>query len=99
MPFPDVVDSAAQLLPQLVVFRDLRRANIAKNWTQLGRLIKERGFPAGRMTSANTRTWTVEEIKGWYADCPVEQKKLVGAAAKRHAARIASTTKEGSVAA
>jgi hypothetical protein len=43
-------------------FRDLKARGIVKSWPQLRRLIKQYGFPPGRMLSPNIRAWPDDEI-------------------------------------
>jgi hypothetical protein len=57
-------------LRQWVRFRDLKRAGVVQNWTQLRRLIREQGFPCGRYAGANTRLWDAAEIEGWLDSRP-----------------------------
>jgi hypothetical protein len=41
-------------------FRDLKKLNIVNNRQTLRHRIKYYGFPPGRMSGPNTRTWTEE---------------------------------------
>jgi len=68
-------------LRQWVRFADLMRAGIVRNWTQLGRLIKEENFPPGRHLGAKSRAWTIAEVEQWLDSRPlaVERKSLCDA--------------------
>jgi hypothetical protein len=59
------------VLPVLVRFSDLRAANIVASWLQLGRLIRDQGFPPGRYLGSKTRCWTADEVKAWLDDRPL----------------------------
>jgi hypothetical protein len=61
-------------LPRHVRFRHIRAAGIADSYTALDRLVRDHGFPAGRLISPNVRVWTVEEIDGWLAIRPTARK-------------------------
>jgi predicted DNA-binding transcriptional regulator AlpA len=64
-------------------FRDLKARGIVKNWPTLKRRVEKDGFPPGRMTGPNERTWTEEEIDEWYASRPVEGPEPRGVAKTR----------------
>jgi predicted DNA-binding transcriptional regulator AlpA len=51
-------------------FRDLKQRQIVTSWPQLGRLIRDQGFPRGSMLGANTRAWPEEEIVAWLDSRP-----------------------------
>ena len=55
----------------LLCYRNLKARGIVRNWTTLRNRIRNDGFPAGRMTGRNERTWTEAEIDEWIASCPV----------------------------
>jgi predicted DNA-binding transcriptional regulator AlpA len=57
-------------IPAFIRFRDLQGRQIVASWPQLGRLIRDQGFPRGRMLGVNTRAWTEEEIADWLASRP-----------------------------
>jgi predicted DNA-binding transcriptional regulator AlpA len=61
-------------LPRHVRFRHIRAAGIADSYTALDRLVRDHGFPVGRLISPNVRAWTVEEIEGWLATRPTARK-------------------------
>jgi hypothetical protein len=46
-------------------FKDLKDRNIVRNWTTLGRLIREQGFPRGTRIGAQARAWKHSEVKDW----------------------------------
>lgn len=68
------VSSSVTRLPTHLRFTDLVAANIARNWTTLGRLIEDEGFPPGKMLGRNTRVWTLESVTDWLAARPIERK-------------------------
>lgn len=80
---------AAPLLPTFHRFKDLRARNIARNWTQLLRLIREEGFPPGRLISRNSRAWTADEINAWLDARPVALK-VISPKARKPAQHTAS---------
>ena len=71
-------------------FRDLKARNIVKNWPNLKRKVKYQGFPPGRMTGPNERSWTEEEIDAYREGCPVEGPEPRGAAKKNRDRKAAS---------
>jgi Prophage CP4-57 regulatory protein (AlpA) len=46
-------------------FPDLEDRDIVRNWTTLGRLIKEQGFPPGIRIGAQARAWREDEVEAW----------------------------------
>jgi predicted DNA-binding transcriptional regulator AlpA len=56
----------------LLRFRDLRARNIVRTWPTLKRRVEKNGFPPGKMTGPNERSWTEEEIDAYLESCPVE---------------------------
>jgi predicted DNA-binding transcriptional regulator AlpA len=66
------------MLPMLLRFRDLKAMNYVQSWPQLKSMIENEGFPRGRRTSPNIRTWTEDEVAEWYAARPVEHAPLRG---------------------
>jgi predicted DNA-binding transcriptional regulator AlpA len=75
----------------LLRFRDLKARGIVKTRPTLKRRVKKDGFPPGRMTGPNERTWTEEEVDAWYRTRPVEGPALRGAAKRnRERARKAA---------
>ena len=78
-------------MTQLLRFKDLQSRGIIGTWPTLARYIATRGFPAGRRLGYN-RVWTEQEVDEWIAalpDAKAEKPKLIGGAAKRHAAKQA----------
>jgi predicted DNA-binding transcriptional regulator AlpA len=77
-----------------VRINDIKAAGIAASWTQLYRLIRDQGFPAGKLIGRNTRAWDAQEIEAWVDSRPDfdEQKQEHSRKArakrddKRHAA-------------
>ena len=55
------------MLPKFIRFRDLMEAGIVSNWTTLGNLVNDEGFPAGTKLTSNQRVWTLVEIEQWLA--------------------------------
>lgn len=49
----------------LLRFEDLKRRGIVRNWPQLGRLIRDHGFPSGWLLTPNARVWDEPEIEDW----------------------------------
>jgi predicted DNA-binding transcriptional regulator AlpA len=72
---------------------DLKAAGIAASWTQLYRLIRDEGFPRGKLIGRNTRAWDVQEIETWIDGRPdfdkAKQEHSREARAKRNAKREA----------
>ena len=64
-------------------FSDLQARNVVKSWAQLRNKIKYQGFPPGRMTGPNERSWTEEEIDEYRERCPVEGPEPRGAAKRK----------------
>ena len=46
-------------------FADLKARGVVRNWTTLGRLVREQGFPAGTRVGAQTRAWEEAEVEAW----------------------------------
>jgi hypothetical protein len=77
-------------------FSDLRSANIVDSWSQLSRLIKNSGFPRGKMLSSNTRAWDEAEVEAWIESRPVENAApLKGRAARRAKAAKTEAPRRG----
>ena len=70
-------------------FTDLKKRNIARNWTTLVRLINEQGFPPGTRIGAQARAWEEAEVLAW-----LESRRILSPAAstvaKDTAVRIAA---------
>jgi predicted DNA-binding transcriptional regulator AlpA len=73
----------------LLRFRELKARRIVRNRMTLRRRIALDGFPPGRMTGPNERSWTEDEIDAWVKSRPIEGPKLKGAA-KRNRDRLRS---------
>jgi hypothetical protein len=54
-------------------FADLKAANLVVSYCGLTTLIKHHNFPPGRYLGRSTRVWTVEEVKAWLADRPIDR--------------------------
>ena len=52
-------------IPKLLSYADLVHLGVVNNRTQLSRLKKRAGFPAGFLLSANSRRWHENEIEEW----------------------------------
>jgi hypothetical protein len=83
-------------MTKLLRFRDLKARGIVRNWPSLKNLVEHAGFPPGRMLSANCRTWTEEEIDGWYRNRPVEGPEPRGAAKQRRDRRRKANSTDAS---
>jgi predicted DNA-binding transcriptional regulator AlpA len=59
-----------------VRFPELKAAGIVKSWQQLFRMIKDEGFPRGRLLSPNVRAWTVLEVEQYLDDRPTDRKAI-----------------------
>jgi predicted DNA-binding transcriptional regulator AlpA len=75
----------------LLRFRDLVARGIVRNRMTLRRRIRKDGFPPGRMTGPNERTWTQTEVDTWIESRPIEGPKLKGAAKANRDRKIEST--------
>jgi len=71
----------------LLRFSDLRACGIVKSWPQLKRLQQLHGFPRGRMLSPNIRAWTEDEVSGWIASRPVENRRPLQGASEANQER------------
>jgi hypothetical protein len=67
-------DDAPRVLPTFVRFADLRGAGLVSSWQQLNAIVRDEGFPPGRMLSKNVRAWTVDEVMAWLATRPTARK-------------------------
>jgi hypothetical protein len=65
---------------------------IVRNRMTLKRRIEKDGFPPGRLTGPNERTWNEAEIDAWYASRPSQGAPLRGAAKEKHARKRANST-------
>jgi hypothetical protein len=55
-------------------YRDLFAAGLFRNRASLGNAIKKYGFPKGRLTTQNSRTWGEGEVQDWINSRPSEPK-------------------------
>ena len=74
---------------RLLRFRDIKGQGIADSWPQLKNLIDNYGFPPGRLTSPQIRTWTEDEIAEWYASRPTGPGVVKGVCARLKAEKAA----------
>jgi hypothetical protein len=51
-------------------FSDLKARGIVRNRTTLRNLIRNAGFPPGRLIGLNCRAWTEDELDTWLASRP-----------------------------
>ena len=57
-------------------FSDLRERGIVKNWATLRNRIRDNGFPTGKLTGPNERTWGEQEVQEWINNCPTAAKRV-----------------------
>jgi hypothetical protein len=84
-------------LPTVYRFKHLKERGIVDSWPQLKNLIDNYGFPAGRLTSPQVRTWTEDEIAEWYASRPIGPGVAKGVCARlkaEKAARLGEQSKQ-----
>jgi predicted DNA-binding transcriptional regulator AlpA len=55
-------------------FPDLVAVGIVRNRTTLRNKIEKDGFPPGKRTGPNERTWSESEVQAYVDACPVEPK-------------------------
>jgi hypothetical protein len=53
-------------------FSDLKERGIVRNRVTLKNWIKNQGFPPGKMTGPNSRTWCEDEVESWHENRPIE---------------------------
>jgi predicted DNA-binding transcriptional regulator AlpA len=58
-------------------YSDLLKAGLFKNRPSLKKAIEEYGFPPGKLTGPNTRTWGEGEVEAYITTRPVEPKAIV----------------------
>jgi hypothetical protein len=75
------------MLSKLYQFRDLKALNIVKSRAQLQHRIKYEGFPKGRLTSNNQRTWTEAEVEN-HLNKPRKPRPLMGRAKALHEEKL-----------
>jgi predicted DNA-binding transcriptional regulator AlpA len=74
------------MTPRLLRFRDLKERGIVNNRVTLDSWIDKQGFPRGRMTGPNTRTWEEQEVAAWLAARPTDKKPAPRRAVETEAA-------------
>jgi predicted DNA-binding transcriptional regulator AlpA len=79
-------------MTRLLRYRDLKARGIVHNRMTLRRRIRKDGFPAGRMTGPNERTWTEQEVDAWIGSRPVAGPELRGAAKANRARKADNAT-------
>ena len=62
------------MLERRLRYGDLRAAGIVRNRTTLSNKIKYQGFPPGKRTGPNERTWGEGEVQAHIDACPTEPK-------------------------
>lgn len=62
------------MIPQVIRFADLKAKGLVTNRETLGRWIREKGFPPGKLIGPNTRVWTDQEINDWWNSRPVHSE-------------------------
>jgi hypothetical protein len=75
----------------LLRFRDLVARGFVRNRMTLKNRIRRDGFPPGRMTGPNERTWTDDEVDDWYRSRPIDGPALKGAAKANRDRKAEST--------
>jgi predicted DNA-binding transcriptional regulator AlpA len=63
-------------IPKLLSYADLVHLGVVNNRTQLSRLKKRAGFPAGFLLSANSRRWHENEIEEWVMSANSQEQTL-----------------------
>jgi hypothetical protein len=59
-----------------LTYRDLLELRIVNNRGTLRNWILYRGFPPGKLTGPNTRTWCRGEIRDYIERCPIKPKAV-----------------------
>lgn len=72
-------------------YADLLALGIVKNRTTLGNWIRDRGFPTGKLTGPNSRTWGEGEVEEWHATRPSEPKPTPSTKGRRGRPRKADS--------
>lgn len=67
--------SNTKTVPHFLRAADLFERQIASNRSQIDNLVRNHGFPAGRLISPNVRAWTEEEIAEYLDRCPTEPRE------------------------
>jgi hypothetical protein len=75
-------------------YADLKDRRIVNSWAQLSSLVKNQGFPTGRLLGPQTRVWGDDEIDGWLAARPTAPGLLRGFAKANVEAKQAREARE-----
>ena len=67
------------MLKKRIRFRELKERGIVNNRPSLKNLQEQRGFPLGKLTGANSRTWTEDEVDEWVDSQPEAPKPVLPA--------------------
>lgn len=59
-----------------LTYRDLLELKLVRNRATLRNRILHHGFPPGRLTGPNNRTWSRGEIRDYVENCPVKPKAV-----------------------
>lgn len=77
-------------LPTKVLrFSDLEARGIVKSRVQLGNLIRNEGFPPGRLIGKNSRAWTPEEISDWWESRPTVHRLTIEPRRQKYVPEVA----------
>jgi hypothetical protein len=60
-----------------LTYRDLLELKLVRNRATLRNRVLYHGFPPGRLTGPNSRTWGRGEIRDYIAGCPTEPRASV----------------------
>jgi predicted DNA-binding transcriptional regulator AlpA len=63
------------MLQRQLRFRDLKARGVVDNWMTLNNWIDNEGFPSGRLTGPNIRTWNESDVEAWLESRPTARKK------------------------
>lgn len=63
-------------------FPDLVAHGVVRSKMTLHRMIRDHGFPAGRLITPNCRAWTEKEVDDWLASRPSKAKSNVARKSK-----------------
>ncbi len=67
------------MLQKRLRFRDLKERGVFNNRPSLKNAQEKRGFPRGKLTGANSRTWTEDEVNEWLDSQPEDPKPALPA--------------------
>jgi len=68
---------------RLLRFKDLQARGIITSWPMLKHRVDRDGFPPGRKTGPNERTWIEAEVDAWIKSRPTGGTTLKGVAKTR----------------